>query len=58
MKNTVFMTLYVLLLYVTLPIEQMAKRILSLIFSSIIIIILCYVLTKYDFNKMSNNQII
>ncbi|GAA0106083.1 hypothetical protein UT300013_27070 [Paraclostridium sordellii] len=52
------MTLYVLLLYSPITIEQLPKRLIALIFSSLVIMCLYFILSRYNFKKITNNQII
>ncbi|MFR8870610.1 FUSC family protein [Paraclostridium sordellii] len=57
-KSSAFMTLYVLLLYSPITIEQLPKRLIALIFSSLVIMCLYFILSKYNFKKITNSQII
>lgn len=57
-KSSAFITLYVLLLYSPITIEQLPKRLIALIFSSLVIMCLYFILSRYNFKKITNNQII
>ncbi|CEN77279.1 membrane protein [[Clostridium] sordellii] len=57
-KSSAFMTLYVLLLYSPITIEQLPKRLIALIFSSLVIMCLYFILSRYNFKKITNSQII
>ncbi|CEK32284.1 membrane protein [[Clostridium] sordellii] len=57
-KSSAFMTLYVLLLYSPITIEQLPKRLVALIFSSLVIMCLYFILSRYNFKKITNSQII
>lgn len=57
-KSSAFMTLYVLLLYSPITIEQLPKRLIALIFSSLFIMCLYFILSRYNFKKITNSQII
>ncbi|CEK39565.1 FUSC family protein [Paraclostridium sordellii] len=57
-KSSVFMTLYALLLYSPITIEQLPKRLIALIFSSLVIMCLYFILSRYNFKKITNSQII
>ncbi|MEO3216720.1 MULTISPECIES: FUSC family protein [unclassified Romboutsia] len=56
-KTAGFMMLYILLLYYPVTFSQMPKRILALIFSSFVIMALYYIITKYNFYKVTDKQI-
>ena len=57
-KSSAFMTLYVLLLYSPITIQQLPKRLIALIFSSLVIMCLYFILSRYNFKKITNSQII
>ncbi|CEQ13895.1 membrane protein [[Clostridium] sordellii] len=57
-KSSAFMTLYVLLLYSPITIEKLPKRLIALIFSSLVIMCLYFILSRYNFKKITNSQII
>lgn len=57
-ESSAFMTLYVLLLYSPITIEQLPKRLIALIFSSLVIMCLYFILSRYNFKKITNSQII
>lgn len=52
-----FIQLYLFLLYQPVTINELPKRVLALIFGGIVIMILYYILARYNFNNIFNKSI-
>ncbi|ENK1243214.1 FUSC family protein [Clostridium botulinum] len=57
-KNIGFIMTYLLLLYYPVALNYMPKRLAALAFSGIVIMLLYYILSKYNFNKFVNKEIL